>query len=459
MKIENVAFDADGVLQDTEFFQLSTEVKKFMKKEFGLDVVNENGYGIKDVFGCSKEIEMKFWEKFIIKYSLRFKTREGMAELIQKLREEGKKVYIITSKACALEKNYKGFAVKTLFELGLQLNNIHVDGIEYCSLENSHLSKYEACKKLNIDIIIEDKAENIQYLSKYIPVLCFRSKNNKDAIFNEMVTHVYSADEIYYNINRLSGVYESNITLFKNRNELKDMNASGKTNYYLEMQKYYQSLPFNKAKMEKAELKIRIISKFIALYFKCKYSPIVVGLENLPAQKGYIYICNHLCDKDLFLLLTFLNTKNSQWHPLAKKELLDEKIGFLFEEADSTFVERENQFSRHCATHTMAKKIENRYNCLIFPEATYNKTGNNIAPFKGASHVYLAQALHRKIVPLAITNCDLEKPILRIGKPLEIGYEENFSDFYETTMTTLDSLVEENNQLLLRLGEKKHARK
>ena len=65
----NIGFDADGVIYDTELFQLSNQVIDFMKKEYNLDVINPDGYGIKDVFGCSKEIELDFWEKFVIKYS------------------------------------------------------------------------------------------------------------------------------------------------------------------------------------------------------------------------------------------------------------------------------------------------------------------------------------------------------------------------------------------------------
>ena len=48
-----IGFDVDGVLTDLENYQL-----EYGKKYFGEDkLVNENGYTIQEIFGCSKEEE------------------------------------------------------------------------------------------------------------------------------------------------------------------------------------------------------------------------------------------------------------------------------------------------------------------------------------------------------------------------------------------------------------------
>lgn len=102
----NIGFDADGVLFDTESFQLSQKSIMYMQKNFGLNIADPDGYGIKDVFACNKEIEMRFWSHFVFSYSLCFEARPWVKETIAKLRRQKNKVYIVTSKACALEKNY-----------------------------------------------------------------------------------------------------------------------------------------------------------------------------------------------------------------------------------------------------------------------------------------------------------------------------------------------------------------
>lgn len=176
----NIGFDADGVLFDTESFQLSPKVKKYIKNKYNLNAINENGYGIKEVYGCGEKEEIDIWTRFIVQYSLKFRARLWMKEAIVKLRNEGNKIFIVTSKACALEKSIRGFAVRFLFELGLKLQGIYVDGIEYCSLQNSGEDKLRVCKQKKIDVMIEDKWENIEMLSTELYILCMDTQNNKE---------------------------------------------------------------------------------------------------------------------------------------------------------------------------------------------------------------------------------------------------------------------------------------
>lgn len=175
-----------------------------MKRNFGLDAININGYGIKDIFACSENIEMQFWTRYVFYYSLLFRARPGAGKTINELKRQGNKVFIVTSKACALEKSYKKIVVRLLFRLSLLLNGIHVDGIEYCSLANSAQDKLKVCKRKNIRVMVEDKKENIEKLSEELFVLCFDSRNNQ-AEFNSNVARVHNFDEIYANIQRYIG--------------------------------------------------------------------------------------------------------------------------------------------------------------------------------------------------------------------------------------------------------------
>ena len=60
----NIGFDADGVIFPIEDYQIS-EGQKFFKDRNIKDI---NGYGIKEVFGCTSKEEFKFWLKNTAKF-------------------------------------------------------------------------------------------------------------------------------------------------------------------------------------------------------------------------------------------------------------------------------------------------------------------------------------------------------------------------------------------------------
>ncbi len=446
----NIGFDADGVLFDTEKFQLSEEVAAFMKKRYGLEVVNPDGYGIKDVYGCDSKTEMKFWTSFVVKYSLNFKARPWAKETIQKLRAQGNKVFIITSKACALEKNYRGVTVRFLFELGLRLNGIRVDGIEYCSLENSAQDKLQTCLKRDIKIIVEDKKENIELLGRNLFVLCMDTRNNRE-IEGENIFRVNDFNDVYAESLRLLGKMKGQENIFtgmtlKSRSEKKNMNVEQRKEYYEWLRRYYAELPFSRRRVEKAEGRIRGFAKVFSSYFKCRFSPKVFGRENIPDTKGIIYVCNHLCNKDMIFLMYALHDKENQWHPLIKKEILDENVGVIFSLGYSVFVDRKDIKSRNVATKELAKLLTNGYNVLIFPEGTYNKTSNNLKDFTGVSHVYLSQVLQKPLMPCALTNDYSVSPILRFGKPYVVPENVSIDEALQDSYAYLSELVEKNKE-------------
>lgn len=445
----NIGFDADGVLFDTEYFQLSSKACSYMKKRYGFNVANINGYGIKDIFACGKKIEMQFWMRFVFYYSLIFRARPGAGETIHRLRKQGNRVFIVTSKACSLEKNYKSIVVRLLFRLSLLLNGIYVDGIEYCSVDNSAQEKFNACKRKNIKIMIEDKKENIERLSEEFFVLCFDSRNNQ-GMFNSNVFRVHNFDEIYANIQRILGIIGNNSNVFTeyvlmSQKEKMSLSDIEKESYYKWLKKYYSQLPINKKYIALSENIINCLNKIYAPFFYKKYKPVIFGRENLTHAKGVIFVCNHLCDKDCFLLLYGLYGKGICWHPLVKKEILTKKIGIIFYMAYSVFVERTNSSSRHSATQEMAKLLVNEYNVLIFPEGTYNRTDKPLKEFSGASHVYLSQMLQKPIINCALTKDYNSRPVLMIDKPYVVSQRISIEEATKDSYLRLSALVNKAN--------------
>ena len=265
----NIALDADGVLFDTETFQFKYTPKYFSKKH-SMQMVDENAYRIKDMFNCSESIEMAFWRKYYINYSLFYKPRKYVTQVIKSLHLEGHKIYIITSKALALDKKV-GYIVRLIFETGLKLSGIKVDGIHYCSLNNSAMDKAEKCRQLGIDVFVEDNTDNVFELSKYTTVLCMNTKNNQGCK-GDNITRVENFSDVYAEIRKIAdskSSVRSAFTTFQSlsKHEKKQLSLTALKDYYQKQIEYCMQLPFDIKKMRKGERWFLIFQKVLRLFF------------------------------------------------------------------------------------------------------------------------------------------------------------------------------------------------
>ena len=115
----NIGLDVDGVLVDVRTFQLR-EGKRYFEKKFGISIKNPDMFEVQDVFECTKKQREAFWIKYIWKYCLKEPMTDNAAEVVNKLRKEGHKVIIITSRVpYNRNRNYRetvSMDVKTLAE-------------------------------------------------------------------------------------------------------------------------------------------------------------------------------------------------------------------------------------------------------------------------------------------------------------------------------------------------------
>ena len=115
-------------------------------------------------------------------------------EVIDKLKENGFEIYIITARFLTDKNTIEGEKMRNIVKNWLKQNNIHYDKIIF-----SPEDKLEICKKNNIDIMIEDKVENINNISKEIPVICFNASYNKSCT-SYNIYRAYSWYDVYYNV-------------------------------------------------------------------------------------------------------------------------------------------------------------------------------------------------------------------------------------------------------------------
>lgn len=192
----NIGIDIDGVLTNIEKYQLEV-ARKFYKKKYNIDIKNEKGFTVKEIYGVDKKGFMDFWTKHLLSYSIKELSRAGASECINKLVNEGNTIYIITSREFADKDNILGTIMRHIVKYWLKREGIPYEKNVFCSED-----KVTAIKNNNIQVMIEDGPKNIEEISKYTDVICMDAKYNKDIILPR-VRHVSNFDEVYTEVNNI----------------------------------------------------------------------------------------------------------------------------------------------------------------------------------------------------------------------------------------------------------------
>lgn len=169
-----IGIDVDGVLTDIYNYQIE-KGQQFFNKTKG-----KNTLSVMEMFDVTSEEEKKFWTKYIWEYCLKVKAREGASEALQKLKDEGNKIYIITSRVHTTKKNVLGLIFRKMLVFWLKDNKIPYDKIIYCNDKKSDLEKYLACKNLGIDYMIDDDLININSIKTVSKAICFSQPYNSE---------------------------------------------------------------------------------------------------------------------------------------------------------------------------------------------------------------------------------------------------------------------------------------
>lgn len=190
-----IGIDIDGVLTDFEKWQLEVGSKFFIK--YNKNIVIPDGYDSDTVFNVTKEMDSEFWHNYLYDYAKNEPARKFAGEVIDLLRNEGYEIYIITARYFTNKNDSLGNEMRNIVINWLKNNKINYDKIIF-----SPEDKFEICKQNNIGIMIEDKVENINNISKIIPVICFNAGYNKSCVGNN-IYRTYTWYDIYYQITNI----------------------------------------------------------------------------------------------------------------------------------------------------------------------------------------------------------------------------------------------------------------
>lgn len=188
-----IGIDIDGVLTDIEQWQLDVGGKFFSK--FNKSVLNKDGYEITKIFNVSDELDSQFWNEYLYEYVTKEPSRKYASEVIKKIKDDGNEIYIVTARYLTDRNNEDGEKMRKIV-----VNWLAEQKIDYDEIIFSPEDKKENCKKYNIDIMIEDKVDNINKISSIIPVICFHAGYNNECK-GKNIYRVYNWYDIYNLIN------------------------------------------------------------------------------------------------------------------------------------------------------------------------------------------------------------------------------------------------------------------
>ena len=191
-----IGIDIDGVLVDVERFVVDYCTK--FCKENNLPISIKIGeYDESKALGLTEEQTLEFWNKHMVYYATKYKAREFAAEVIDKLKEEGHEIYIVTARSeYGLPEEYKG-KMKEFVQQWLKDNDIYYDKIIH-----TEGSKLPYCVGNYIELMIEDCPDNVKDIGAKLPVLCFDCQYNKE-VEGKNITRVYSWYDVYSKIKEM----------------------------------------------------------------------------------------------------------------------------------------------------------------------------------------------------------------------------------------------------------------
>lgn len=194
-----IGIDIDGVLTNIEQFVFDYLIKYCVENSIEYNV-GKNNYDYCKTFNIGKEQEMDFWNIYLENYAINEKARPFAAEIINKLKEDGHEIYIITARWLTNKNDDMGNKMREIVKKWLCENEISYDKLIFSKAEKER--KYKEIIENNIDIMIEDSPNNINEISNFIPVICYNTSYNGECK-GKNVIRCYSWYDIYSKIMKI----------------------------------------------------------------------------------------------------------------------------------------------------------------------------------------------------------------------------------------------------------------
>lgn len=189
----NIGIDIDDTISET-FETLLPYAQKYtiedLKRKSKIDM-NQNfldHFYIVYMNGWNQKEASDFWNKYYGKILKEVNIKKFSAEIINKLRQEGNKIYLITARWDMPNDN-----IKEITEQWLKENNV-----EYDELVINASDKLQLIKEKNIDIFIDDSFSNCKNVAENSDAKVYMMTSRVNGNVNAgKIERVYSWPEVY----------------------------------------------------------------------------------------------------------------------------------------------------------------------------------------------------------------------------------------------------------------------
>ncbi len=186
-----IGIDTDGVLTDMATFSYELGKKHFKREPDFPD--KYTGF---EMFNFKPKHHPLLCLETFIKYAVKLPPREHSRETLDLLDGIGHELYCITSRMFVVRKNIAGWISRHFLLNWYKKNRLNFKKIILCEDKRSAEEKLRACIRHKIDIMIDDKPEIAEKLSKNgIKVLLFDAPYNKKTS-GENITRVFSWHDV-----------------------------------------------------------------------------------------------------------------------------------------------------------------------------------------------------------------------------------------------------------------------
>ncbi len=178
----NIGIDIDDTITETSEFLMPYVAEYF---SIDIDYLKKNNICYNNLPKEYREKEVEFGKSTFGKVLLDVKLKPNAKKTIDKLKEEGHKIVIITARDKTIYDDPFGFTAKQLEKLGIKYDKL------VCSFD-----KRQTCIDEKIEFFVDDCIENLNKVEHSVgKVLLFNSKTNMGE--ENHFTRVNSWEEIY----------------------------------------------------------------------------------------------------------------------------------------------------------------------------------------------------------------------------------------------------------------------
>lgn len=193
----NIGIDIDDTISET-FETLLPYSQKYTiedlkrKSQIDFNITCLNHFYIENLNKWNKKESTEFWEKYYAEILKKVNIKKFATEVINKLKHEGHKIYLITARWDMPSEDIKQITIEWLKEKELVYDELIINASD----------KVKIAKDKKIELFIDDSFGNCKELaSSDIKVYMMNSKIN-EKLEDSKIKRVFSWPEIYDLINR-----------------------------------------------------------------------------------------------------------------------------------------------------------------------------------------------------------------------------------------------------------------